>query len=87
MPTTAYFLLTYRPSDQSLDVADLGTDAVAADENYTTTEAEHRHEPDVQVVLIGADSIETIRRTHAHYFDADLGREFFDSVVPVGSVE
>jgi len=28
-------------------------------------------EPQVEIVLVGADSIETIRQTHGHYFSAD----------------
>lgn len=41
-------------------------DAVAA---YARTEATYAHRKDVEVVLIGSDSIETVRRTHGNYFE------------------
>jgi hypothetical protein len=40
--------------------------AVAA---YASTEATYAHCKDVEVVLIGSDSIETVRRTHGNYFE------------------
>jgi len=41
-------------------------EAVAA---YAAMEQKHRTEPRVEIVLVGADSIETVRQTHAHYFE------------------
>ena len=42
---------------------------------YEAAEAEYRNDTDVvkfEVVLVGADRIETVERTHGHYFqDAD----------------
>jgi hypothetical protein len=38
----------------------------------------------MEIVLIGADSIDTIKQTHSHYFEGDLGRDFFETVVPAG---
>ncbi|MGH2973476.1 MAG: hypothetical protein ACRDLL_01210 [Solirubrobacterales bacterium] len=35
---------------------------------YGQAEREHLDQPDIEIVLIGADSIDTIRRTHGHYF-------------------
>ncbi len=46
----------------------LGTDAEAAAERYGEFERRYRFENGFEVVLIGADSAETIRHTHAHYF-------------------
>lgn len=47
---------------------------------YAKAEAEHRVTNDVEIVLVAADSIETIRHTHGSYFrgdaqDMDLGLE------------
>jgi hypothetical protein len=36
-------------------------------------EAEHRHETNKEIVLVGADSIETVMLTHGNYFDAESG--------------
>ena len=40
--------------------------AVAA---YALKEQEYTDRPNVEIVLIGSDSIETVRLTHANYFD------------------
>lgn len=46
----------------------LGTDAEAAAERYGEYERRYPYESGYEVVLIGADSAETLRHTHAHYF-------------------
>jgi hypothetical protein len=35
---------------------------------YARLEAEHRGNRDLEIVLVGADSLETIQMTHGHYF-------------------
>jgi hypothetical protein len=37
---------------------------------YAQAEDEHRGRHDIEVVLLGSDSIETLKRTHGHYFEA-----------------
>lgn len=62
------FLLVYDLTLQRLVSQrrfDDGAEAAAA---YAAAEAENRGRTDREIVLVGADSIETIRRTHAHYF-------------------
>jgi hypothetical protein len=39
---------------------------------YSATERSYTREQNVEVVLIGADSIETVQRTHANYFDHSI---------------
>jgi hypothetical protein len=41
---------------------------------YTTAEAEHRGLGDVEIVLVAADSLDTIRRTHSSYFRDEADR-------------
>jgi hypothetical protein len=41
------------------------SEAVAA---YSRTEREYEHSPYMEIVLIGSDSLETVKRTHANYF-------------------
>jgi vacuolar-type H+-ATPase subunit F/Vma7 len=64
-----HFLLVYDLVGQQLmrqlEFQD-GDDAAAA---YRELEREYQGRSDLEIVLVGADSIETIRRTHAHYFD------------------
>lgn len=86
-PTT-YFLLVYHLDSRELRVEEFGADERAAAEAYTTREHEYRDEPTVEVVMVGADSIDTVRKTHSHYFAtsetselvADLERDLGDAL-------
>jgi predicted metal-dependent HD superfamily phosphohydrolase len=65
-----HFLLVYDLGAQRLikqqEFGD-GDEAAAA---YAALERHYKDRDDLEIVLVGADSIETIKRTHAHYFDA-----------------
>lgn len=50
-------------------VFDDGAEAVTA---YTAKEREFVGKKHVEIVLIGSDSIETVRLTHANYFDGSV---------------
>jgi hypothetical protein len=67
---TRYFLLITRPGID-VHVEDVGSDEVAAATMYTEREREYGDRPEVEVVLVGADSLETVRKTHSHYFAID----------------
>ncbi len=43
------------------------TEMAAAE--YARLEHEHRGNRDLEIVLVGADSLETIKMTHGHYFE------------------
>jgi hypothetical protein len=45
------------------------SDAEKAAAEYAHLEQEHRGNHDLEIVLVGADSLETIQMTHGHYFD------------------
>ena len=65
---TLHVLLVYRYADGQLDVLqfDESDEATAA---YAAKEAELASQVDqYEVVLVGADSIDTIMKTHGHYF-------------------
>ena len=66
-----HFLLVYDLVQQKLvdqrDFSNAGEAAAA----YTELEREHRDDPHLEIVLIGADSIATVMTTHRNYFDAD----------------
>lgn len=67
-----HFLLIYDTlSGQLEDVRDLGSDAACAAKSYSDCESEFRERARYEIVLIGARSLETIRRTHSQYFDPD----------------
>jgi hypothetical protein len=64
-----HFLLIYDHRNQQLVHQQEFSDASEAAAEYGRMEAEHRNEPNLEIVLVGADSIETIKRTHGKYFD------------------
>lgn len=70
-----HFLLVYSLDDRKLIREEEFKDTKKAVTAYEAAEAEYRNTDDVaryEVVLVGADSIETVMRTHGHYFeDAD----------------
>lgn len=66
-----HFLLIYDLDQGHLVLAkDLGTDGDAAAREYSECEAEYRDREGFEIVLVGADSIETIKKTHSHYFES-----------------
>lgn len=75
------FLIVYNAATQTLVRADdLGPDTDRAIASYAECEQRYRGNRDIQVVLIGSDSIDTIRQTHGHYFGTTDPAEFFESV-------
>lgn len=70
-----HFLLVYSFDDRALIRQDEYVDTTEAVAAYEAAEVEFRNSDAVdkyEVVLVGADSIETVKRTHGHYFkDAD----------------
>jgi hypothetical protein len=68
-----HFLLIYDVANRQLiEAKDLGSRGREAADTYSEYEQKYRERDGYEIVLIGADSLDTIRRTHAHYFgDAD----------------
>lgn len=76
-----YFILIYSIPSRELEIHELEQDSNAAAEAYSRFEVTHRDDPSTEVVLVGADSIETIHKTHSHYFAEhanDLFRQFLE---------
>jgi hypothetical protein len=72
-----HFLLIYDLNAGCLvEQLDMGEDGEAAAAEYSRSEAEYRDREGFEIVLVGADSIETIRQTHAHYFNGTADRAF-----------
>jgi hypothetical protein len=68
MAPERYFLITYDLKAREVQVEDFGTDFTAAAGMYSVLEERYQENDGVEVVLVGADSIETIHKTHSHYF-------------------
>jgi hypothetical protein len=62
------FLLVYDRTTGTLTVDDLGHDVDAAMRTYSEREREFDGWVDVEVVLLGAPSLEALKRTHSSYF-------------------
>lgn len=70
-----HFLLVYSYADSRL-VTDPKSfdDEFEAAAAYTRAEAEYRDVlENYEIVLVGSDSIDTVMRTHGHYFSASTG--------------
>lgn len=63
-----HFLLVYDHAAGELVHQDTFHDANKAATAYAEAEAKHRDSTDLEIVLVGADSIETIQITHGQYF-------------------
>jgi hypothetical protein len=80
-PPEQYFLLIYDLHSRALQHEVFGRDHTGAANRYSELEALHRQNEAIEVVLVGADSFDTIKRTHSHYFverDEDVFREFLE---------
>ena len=63
-----HFLLIYDLREQRLVEVREFTDAIEATDAYGQAELEHLGDQGWEIVLVGADSLDTIRKTHGHYF-------------------
>jgi len=64
-----HFLVVYDIANGLAHVDPFGKDYEAALVAYAEAEELHRHDRNVEVVLLGSDSLETLERTHSSYFE------------------
>jgi hypothetical protein len=74
-----HFLVIYDIPDQKADVVPFEHDYDAALEAYNRAEERHRDNDDIEVVLLGSDSLETLERTHSSYFE--LSEAHIDRII------
>ena len=65
-----HFLLVYDRKQQKLVVQRPFADSSKAVGAYEDLEERYKDERHMEIVLVGADSIETVMLTHGNYFDA-----------------
>lgn len=63
-----HFLIVFDTTRQELVSKQEFEDNEQAAAAYAELERQHRHDRSVEIVLVSADSIETIKRTHGNYF-------------------
>lgn len=73
MTKIQHFLLVFdHAKGQLLQEVDFQEDGAAALAAYAAKEQEHSGDRNIEIVLIGSDSIETVRLTHANYYDGSV---------------
>ncbi len=75
-----HFLIMYDVKAGHANVQEFGEDYNAAMNAYEDLEQERRESADYDVVLLSADSLETIKRTHSSYFETRT----FEQLLPAG---
>lgn len=74
-----HFLVVYDIRNGLAHVDSFGRNYAEALAAYAEVEARHRENDNVEVVLLGSDSIDTLERTHASYFE--LAEKHVDRLV------
>jgi hypothetical protein len=80
MGTIKHFLIKYDINAGHADVQDFGEDYDEAMDAYEQIEQETRDDSNIDVVLLSADSLKTIKRTHSSYFETRT----FEQLLPAG---
>jgi hypothetical protein len=68
MPIVHHFLMVYDHARGRLLSQESFPDSATAVAAYAEAEKRYRKEGSIEIVLVGADSIDTIKQTHGHYF-------------------
>jgi hypothetical protein len=76
-----HFLITYDLNAGKAAVQSFGGDYDRALAAYAAAEEDVRGDGNLEIVLVGADSLETVERTHSSYFHTE---ETFESLLPAG---
>jgi hypothetical protein len=63
-----HFLVIYDPAADAVSVRSFGTDYDAAQAAYAEAEQANGVDAELDIVLLSADSLETIKQTHSSYF-------------------
>lgn len=70
VPPIQHFLLVFdHDAGRLIENTSFGRDGARAVVAYAAKEKEYEEQPRVEIVLIGSDSLETVKITHANYFD------------------
>ena len=68
-----HFLLVFdHDAGRLLDLQEFGQAGDVALTAYAAKEREYAEQRSIEIVLIGSDSLETVKLTHANYFDGSV---------------
>ena len=71
-----HFLVAFDPVTGETDVKPFGADYDAAQAAYAEAEQANADNERLDIVLLSADSLETIKQTHSSYFNGNGSPEF-----------
>lgn len=79
-----HFLLVFdHAAGRLIEQVDFGTDGTKAVKKYSEKESEFQDSRDMEIVLVGSDSIDTVRMTHANYFDHSIAlSKYLEGILP-----
>jgi hypothetical protein len=77
-----YFILDYDVEQRSLHIHEFEREREAAERAYSDFE-EHARDTGHEILLVGADSIETIQSTHSQYFATSIGEIVDDFIASI----
>jgi hypothetical protein len=79
-----HFLIVFDHAEGKLiELDEFGEDSDAAVEAYAAKEKELRDRELVEIVLIGSDSLDTVKLTHANYFDGTASvSKYLKALIP-----
>jgi len=76
MSELRHFLIVFDHCSGELVSREEYEDAGEAIVAYARKEREHEGQQDLEIVLIGSDSLETVQRTHANYFNRAVASKY-----------
>lgn len=84
MSVIQHFILVFdRDEGRLLEQIPFGHHRAAAVAKYEEIEERYSDSPHMDIVLVGSDSIETVKVTHANYFDGSARDQYAD-VLSIG---
>lgn len=79
MDVVKNFILVYNHASQELEETySFEDNTLAATRKYGELEEKYRGHTEMDIVLVGSDSIETVKITHANYFTGQAQRRVDD---------
>lgn len=73
-----HFLLVFdHDAGTLLELLSFGDKSSDAVREYSLKEFEYRDRPSIDIVLVGSDSLDTVKLTHANYFDGSAAKSRF----------
>jgi len=81
MSAIQHFLLVFDHATNTLvEHESFGTDSFAATKKYGEMERQYKDSHAIDIVLVGSDSIETVKVTHANYFTGESVKMVHDAL-------